>query len=187
MRGPFRLPGTAWLCRGIAAGVLALSMAGPAAAAGWQATRLHGIVLSLEGEVWSDLASGAQLPDQTTLRTLGRSRAEVAGTGVELSLYNGAATELSRNGSDIDVILHAGSVDLRVLPGHVVHITTASGSITLGEGRVRVWRDGDITGIDDISGNHEVFDAAGNCTRLTAGQTAHVAASGVTIAPPGDS
>lgn len=84
------------------------------------------------------------------------------------------------------MVLHAGSADLRVLTGHVVHITTASGSITLGEGRVRVWRDGDVTGIDAITGSHEVFDAAGNWTPLAPGQTAHVAVSGVTIAALGN-
>lgn len=185
MRGPFPSPGHPWLSRVAAGGLIALALAGSAAAAGWHATRVHGIVLLLEGQTWSDLSSGAQLPDHTTLRTLGRSRVEVAGTGVELILYNGAATELSQSGADVDVVLHAGSVDLRILTGHVVRIATASGSITLGEGRVRVWRDGDVAGIDAITGSHEVFDAAGNFTHLGPGQTAHVAVSGVTIAPPG--
>jgi hypothetical protein len=164
-----------------------LAMVSPASAAGWQATRVHGIVLSLEDGVWRDLASGADLPDRATVRALGKSRVEVAGEGVALFLHNGAATELSQRGPDVDLVLHAGSIDLSVVAGHVVRVTTAAGSMTLGEGRVRIWRDGDVTGIDDIAGNHEVFDAAGNCTRLSPGQTAHLAAAGVTIAPAGDS
>jgi hypothetical protein len=186
MRGPSPSPGHPWLSRVAAGGLIALALASSAAAAGWHATRVHGIVLLLEGQTWSDLSSGAQLPDHTTVRTLGRGQLEIAGTGVELVLYNGAATELSQSGDDVDMVLHAGSVDLRVLTGHVVHITTASGSITLGEGRVRVWRDGDVTGIDAITGSHEVFDAAGNWTPLAPGQAAHVAVSGVTIAALGN-
>ncbi len=77
-------PALTWLCRGAVGMIALLLICGPAAAAGWQATQLRGIVLSLEGETWSDLAGGAHLPDHITLRTLGRSEAEFTGTGVSL-------------------------------------------------------------------------------------------------------
>lgn len=155
--------------------------ASPALAAGWAASSVKGTALLLETGKWVDITVGQSLPASAVVRTLGSGRLSLVGDGLSLAMGGNAALEISDGKDLLQLYHHAGAIAVLSANGQRVSINTPTGRVVLSNARVEIAISAGVARVAIVEGVAAIVDSGGRQIELTAGQTARVAAAGVSV------
>ncbi len=166
---------------GLGLSILMTASASAAFAAGWAASSVKGTALLLETGKWVDITVGQSLPASAVVRTLGSGRLSLVGEGLSLAMGGNAALEISDGKDLVQLHHHAGAIAVLSANGQRVSINTPTGRVVLSNARVEIAISAGVARVAIVEGVAAIVDSGGRQIELTAGQTARVAAAGVSV------